>query len=172
MLKIRRPLGRLIFNMEIAIPGKTVFLIETAPWFVRRLKSTQCYYTVNIHIYFSLQSKLLKCQLRTGNSIDFWHTNRCSWKSVKDFDTEIVSTQGGLELPTFRFMLNGLPFELPGPDICYPMFWNTGSGSIDIFVGKVNIWNVNCTQGVVKTYPRIAEANISNFSTWFYKKWI
>ena len=32
MLKIRRPLGRLIFNMEIAIPGKTVFLIETAPW--------------------------------------------------------------------------------------------------------------------------------------------
>ena len=31
MLKIRRPLGRLIFNMEFAIPGKTVFLIETAP---------------------------------------------------------------------------------------------------------------------------------------------
>ena len=34
MLKIRRPLGRLIFNMGIAIPGKTVFLIETAPWWV------------------------------------------------------------------------------------------------------------------------------------------
>ena len=33
MLKIRRPLGRLIFNMGIAIPGKTVFLSETAPWF-------------------------------------------------------------------------------------------------------------------------------------------
>ena len=32
MLKIRRPLGRLIFNMGIAILGKTVFLIETAPW--------------------------------------------------------------------------------------------------------------------------------------------
>ena len=31
MLNIRRPLGRLIFNMGIAIPGKTVFLIETAP---------------------------------------------------------------------------------------------------------------------------------------------
>ena len=31
MLKIRRPLGRLIFNMGIAIPGKSVFLIETAP---------------------------------------------------------------------------------------------------------------------------------------------
>ena len=34
MLKIRRPLGCLIFNMGIAIPGKTVFLIETAPWFI------------------------------------------------------------------------------------------------------------------------------------------
>ena len=33
MLKIRRPLGRLIFNMGIAIPGKTVFFIETAPCF-------------------------------------------------------------------------------------------------------------------------------------------
>ena len=32
MLRKRpRPLGRLIFNMGIAIPGKTVFLIETAP---------------------------------------------------------------------------------------------------------------------------------------------
>ena len=30
MLKIRRPLGRLIFNMGIAILDKTVFLIETA----------------------------------------------------------------------------------------------------------------------------------------------
>ena len=34
MLKIRRPLGRLIFNMGIAMGiGKTFFLIETAPWF-------------------------------------------------------------------------------------------------------------------------------------------
>ena len=38
MLKIRRPLGRLIFNMGIAIPGKTVFLIETAPWLSDRLR--------------------------------------------------------------------------------------------------------------------------------------
>ena len=41
MLKIRRPLGRLIFNMGIAIPGKTVFLIETAP---RVLKLHYLYY--------------------------------------------------------------------------------------------------------------------------------
>ena len=34
MLKIRRPLGRLIFNMGITIPSETVFLIETAPWWL------------------------------------------------------------------------------------------------------------------------------------------
>ena len=39
MLKIRRPLGRLIFNMGIAIPGKTVFLIETAPSFLSMVGS-------------------------------------------------------------------------------------------------------------------------------------
>ena len=35
MLKIRRPVGRLIFNMGIAIPSKTVFLIETAPCWLK-----------------------------------------------------------------------------------------------------------------------------------------
>ena len=30
MLKIRRPLGRLIFNMGIATPGKAVFLIVSS----------------------------------------------------------------------------------------------------------------------------------------------
>ena len=34
MLKIRRPNGRLIFNMEIAIPGKDGLYIETAPMFM------------------------------------------------------------------------------------------------------------------------------------------
>ena len=34
MLKIRRPTGRLIFNMGIPIPGKTVFYIETGPSFI------------------------------------------------------------------------------------------------------------------------------------------
>ena len=40
MLKIRRPLGRLIFNMGIAIPGKTAFVIETAP----RIQKNVFYY--------------------------------------------------------------------------------------------------------------------------------
>ena len=40
MLKIRRPLGCLIFNMGIAIPGKTVFLIEMAPWCFPSLRAS------------------------------------------------------------------------------------------------------------------------------------
>ena len=47
MLKIRRPLGRLIFNMGIAIPGKTVFLIETAP---STCKTSQFRYSVNSYL--------------------------------------------------------------------------------------------------------------------------
>ena len=42
MLKIRRPLGRLIFNnMGIAMPGKTVFLIETPPWCYGNIRGTE-----------------------------------------------------------------------------------------------------------------------------------
>ena len=48
------------------------------------------------------------------------------------FETENVSTQGDLEPPTFGFMPN-----------FFPIFWNTGSGGINIFVCKVNIYNVN-----------------------------
>ena len=47
MLKIRRPLRRLIFNMGIAIPGKTVFLIETAP----RVRSSNM---LNAHVWYSV----------------------------------------------------------------------------------------------------------------------
>ena len=50
MLKIRRPLGRLIFNMGIAIPGKTVFLIETAPCMPHKWTNS-CYYNILLELY-------------------------------------------------------------------------------------------------------------------------
>ena len=56
MLKIRRPLGRLIFNMGIAIPGKTVFLIETAPW--------------------SIQKLVLENHVSSEFAIDYWYEQR------------------------------------------------------------------------------------------------
>ena len=60
MLKIRRPLGRLIFNMGIAIPGKTVFLIETAPWFLTNKLKLTCYKVTfeQIFIFPSNESSL------------------------------------------------------------------------------------------------------------------
>ena len=58
MLKIRRPLGRLIFNMGMAIPGKTVFLIETAPRVLFQYKDLS--FTGQ-----ELQPKKLKCSHRS-----------------------------------------------------------------------------------------------------------
>ena len=48
MLKIRRPLGRLIFSMGIAIPGKTVFLIETVDISISLYRMA---YPVDSHIW-------------------------------------------------------------------------------------------------------------------------
>ena len=59
MLKIRRPLGRLIFNMGIAIPGKTVFLIETAP------ESYFCLAESNVESYFK-ENAVLRTWILTG----------------------------------------------------------------------------------------------------------
>ena len=61
MLKIRRPLGRLIFNMGIAIPGKTVFLIETAPCFLGLTivdKSAASMITI-YHAFFPIDSPVI-----------------------------------------------------------------------------------------------------------------
>ena len=55
------------------------------------------------------------------------------------YETENVSTKGGLEHPTFGFLLTALPVEPAGPNMCYPMFWNTGFDSMNTFVPKGNI---------------------------------
>ena len=67
MLKIRRPLGRLIFNMGIATPGKTVFLIETAPRFAWQLMT----FVYAVFDRGSLTS--IECTVQIGNHI---HTQR------------------------------------------------------------------------------------------------
>ena len=58
MLKIRRPFGRLIFNMGIAIPGKTVFLIETAP-----RSGYPCHWPFFREIDWSLTNACQKCYI-------------------------------------------------------------------------------------------------------------
>ena len=79
MLKIRRPLGRLIFNMGIAIPGKTVFLIETAPSQHQTITWTNAYLMsiepigTNIGeiiiklLRFSLKKYIWKCGLQSDS---------------------------------------------------------------------------------------------------------
>ena len=75
MLKIRRPLGRLIFNMGIAIPGKTVFLIETAPWSAPSHYLNQCWNIVNwtlgnkLQWHFILNSYIFIQQNAFGNDV-------------------------------------------------------------------------------------------------------
>ena len=66
MLKIRRPTGRLIFNMGIPIPGKTVFYIETGPWWFRPNPTDSwaapCLFTlVLVSLCVSLEGKPLQC---------------------------------------------------------------------------------------------------------------
>ena len=73
-----------------------------------------------------------------SNSIHFQHTNRCSCEKVKDFETENVSTWGGLEPPTFGFIPNALlTYWAIRARHLLPHVLNTGSGSIDIFEVKI-----------------------------------
>ena len=88
MLKIRRPLGRLIFNMGIAIPGKTVFLIETAPWLFSNV--VQCCALRNLHHCPTHSQYLLVCgsiiydsvprKVKTLNKIWIPTTWYCHWR--------------------------------------------------------------------------------------------
>ena len=67
MLKIRRPTGRLIFNMGIPIPGKTVFYIETGPWWCIYASgnfSHQCFYMMVSWLFIA---KPLTGQIMNGH---------------------------------------------------------------------------------------------------------
>ena len=65
------------------------------------------------------------CSLKSpDNSIHLLLTNLCSWESVEVFETENVSSEWGLEPPTFGFRLNAATFStFPFP------FHYTGSGN-------------------------------------------
>ena len=100
MLKIRRPLGRLIFNMGIAIPGKTVFLIETAPCIQERL-----------HLVIVALLSMRKC-IKTSSSF-VMYPRHLKWRlfiwSMKDhthFRSLSISTMFILILHHTRKYLN------------------------------------------------------------------
>ena len=70
--------------------------------------------------------------------------NGCSCESVNVFETEIVSTWGGLEPQSFGFMPNALTYwaiwarRLLSHVFEYWLWW------CRYFWSNVNIWNVNC----------------------------
>ena len=67
-------------------------------------------------------------------------------KMSKVFETENISTWGGLEPPTFGFMPNALTYWATRARHLLSHGLNTGPGGLDIFLSKVNIWNVNCAR--------------------------
>ena len=62
MLKIRRTLGRLIFNMGITISGKTVFLIEIAPRAAAGMVLTKFTWNTLLSTQEGLNKSLIGCK--------------------------------------------------------------------------------------------------------------
>ena len=100
-----------------------------------------------------------------GNSIHFRPTNGSSCESVKVFETENVSTWGGLEPPTFGFMANTLTIiwvirarRVLSHVFEYWLWWYR------YFWSKVNIW-----QGSTLTVVRLGiPSSFCCRTTWIY----
>ena len=104
----------------------------------------------------------------------FWtHKRMCSWMCQSFWDRKCLDLRG-TRTPNLRIHAEcSNHFELSGPDICCPMFVNTGSGGIDIFWSKVNIWNVICARVTAFIFDTRTDVlvKVSNFfrqnvSTW------
>ena len=101
---------------------------------------------IYINIYILLLKSMFVVNIRTvkwtvhistvrGQYLSFSTQERVLLRNVDILEAENVSTQK-VKPPTFEFMPNALPFELQGPGICYPMFWNTCPCGIDILLIK------------------------------------
>ena len=90
-------------------------------------------------------------------SIHFQHTNGCSCESVKVFETENVSTWGGLEPPTFGFMPNALTYWVIRARHLLSHVLNTGSRGIDTFEVKLtfDMFTVRGHQHSFSTHERV-----------------
>ena len=121
MLKIRRPLGRLIFNMGIAIPGKTVFLIETAP---RKLIATKTIFhrigiTMEIVSEMGPRPFLFSPGFGTYNSVLINFLPLSPWLGDKAYSGLILGLRPANERRCYKvtLSLSGLAQTLIGLDI-------------------------------------------------------
>ena len=89
-----------------------------------------------------------------------WMLDGCSRESVKVFETENVSTWGGLEPPTSGFMPNALTIwairarHLLSHVFEYWLWWYRYFGS------NVNIWNVNCARATAFIFDTRADVPV------------
>ena len=141
---LRRDPGRHCWSFYVIIPSSLSSLIWTFkyPWMKSRAPRLQinCSEDLKIIIVGAVMaiipfwSKVNIWNVNCAWATAFiFETNRCSCESVKVFETENVSTWGGHEPPTFGFMLNALTIWAIRARHLLPMFFNTGSGGIDIF---------------------------------------
>ena len=118
ILKIRWPVGRLIFNMGNAIPSKMVFLIETAPSFVGIPYITLSHPTNDISIEFDNSVKL--CNALVHNIFSWSQRKFCT---CHDIDTVVtcakfccdqLSTFLNQSIPNFDWISNLIKISLVG----------------------------------------------------------
>ena len=108
-----------------------------------------------------------------GKHHSFSTHERCSCKTVKGFETQNVSTCGGLESPNFGFMPNALAsWAIRARHLLFQVFehWLWG---YRYFLSKVNIWSVNCVRAKHSFSPRercscesVKVFETENVSTW------
>ena len=129
MLKIRRPSGRLIFNMGIAIPGKTVFLIETAPWSLSSVdyelttESTDHYNDIIMRVMASQISGASIVYSTVGSGADQRkHQSSASLSFVWEFtgDQWIPRTKGQKHRNVSIWWCHHAPHTLP-PQLVYDL---------------------------------------------------
>ena len=109
-------------------------------------------------IYIFEVKLTFESKLCVGNSMHFCHINRCSYDSVKVFETENVSTWEGLEPPTFGFMPNALAiWAITARQLLSHVFeywlWR-----YRYFWGKVNILKVNCARATAIIFDTRTDA--------------
>ena len=107
-----------------------------------------CFGYIYMYIYIYICEVTLIFEMSTvrGQQHSF-SIHGCSWGSVNVFETENVSTWGGLEPPTLGIMPNALTYWVIRArhllsHVEYWLWWYR------YFWSKVKIWNVNCARAI------------------------
>ena len=159
MLKIRRPLGRLIFNMGIAIPGKTVFLIETAPSMQQRRMCT----TQKCLSWRSHWLNMAKLPLPSSNTI-LTHSKNCNPHNLTKCWLINVYARPLLHArPHMGYMQNDLEFKVISRSYqsYFKGYW------VCVHNHKCNYikYQENCTQPITSSTQKCLSGKSQNLQT-------